>query len=108
MKLEKTNGRNSKSLPNVKQTINVQVLKKYKWIKEEKPDQPVEVQPNEDGSVDINFDPKVGSLPQTDEHFANLAELLPEEVLGPIGHELHTHYTDRYYVERLNMLTQMV
>ena len=85
-----------KSLPNVKQTINVPSPEEVQveLQEEQKPDQPVEVQPNEDGSVDINFDPKVGSLPQTDEHFANLAELLPEEVLGPIGHELHTHYTD--------------
>ena len=85
-----------KSLPNVKQTINVPSPEEVQveLQEEQKPDQPVEVQPNEDGSVDINFDPKVGSLPQTDEHFANLAELLPEEVLGPIGHELYTHYTD--------------
>jgi hypothetical protein len=85
-----------KSLPNVKQTINVPSPEEVQveLQEEQKPDQPVEVQPNEDGSVDINFDPKVGSLPQTDQHFANLAELLPEEVLGPIGHELYTHYTD--------------
>ena len=85
-----------KSLPNVKQTINVPSPEEVQieLQEEQKPDQPVEVQPNEDGSVDVNFDPKVGSLPQTDQHFANLAELLPEEVLGPIGHELYTHYTD--------------
>ena len=85
-----------KSLPNVKQTINVPSPKEVQvdLQEEQKPDQPVEVQPNEDGSVDINFDPKVGSLPQTDEHFANLAELLPDEVLGPIGNELYANYTD--------------
>ena len=85
-----------KSLPNVKQTINVPSPEEVQvdLQEEQKPDQPVEVQPNEDGSVDINFDPKVGSLPQTDEHFANLAELLPDEVLGPIGNELYANYTD--------------
>jgi len=85
-----------KSLPNVKQTINVPSPEEVQvdLQEEQKPDQPVEVQPNEDGSVDINFDPKVGSLPQTDEHFANLAELLPDEILGPIGNELYANYTD--------------
>ena len=85
-----------KSLPNVKQTINVPSPEEVQidLQEQQKPDQPVEVQPNEDGSVDINFDPKVGSLPQTDEHFANLAELLPEEVLMPIGNQLHTNYVD--------------
>jgi len=85
-----------KSLPNVKQTINVPSPEEVQidLQEQQKPDQPVEVQPNEDGSVDINFDPKVGSLPQTDEHFANLAELLPEEVLMPIGSQLHTNYVD--------------
>ena len=85
-----------KSLPNVKQTINVPSPEEVQIDLQEqkKPDQPVEVQPNEDGSVDINFDPKVGSLPQTDEHFANLAELLPEEVLMPMGSQLHTNYVD--------------
>ena len=85
-----------KSLPNVKQTINVPSPEEVQidLQEQQKPDQPVEVQPNEDGSVDINFDPKVGSLPQTDEHFANLAELLPEEVLMPMGSQLHTNYVD--------------
>ena len=85
-----------KSLPNVKQTINVPSPEQVEvdLQEQQKPDQPVDIQPNEDGSVDINFDPKVGSLPQTDEHFANLAELLPEEVLAPIGSQLHTNYID--------------
>ena len=76
-----------KSLPNVKQTINVPSPEEVQveLQEEQQPDQPIDIQPNEDGSVDVNFDPKVGSLPQTDEHFANLAELLPDEVLGPIG-----------------------
>ena len=34
---------------------------------------PVEVQENEDGSVDVNFDPRLGSLSEDTGHFANLA-----------------------------------
>ena len=43
---------------------------------------PIDIQPNEDGSVDINFDPSVGSQEQGEDHFANLAELLPDS-FGP-------------------------
>ena len=86
-----------KSLPNVKQTINVPSPEEVQVdIQEEQQEQdsPIDIQPNEDGSVDINFDPSVGSQAQGEDHFANLAELLPEEVLAPIGHELYENYTD--------------
>ena len=45
-------------------------------------DTPVEVQQNEDGSVDIDFDPSSVNE-QGQDHFSNLAELLPDEVLDP-------------------------
>jgi hypothetical protein len=88
-----------KSLPNVKQTINIpspeeaQVEIQEKELQEAK-DSPIEVLPNEDGSVDVNFDPNVGSQEQGEDHFANLAELLPEEVLAPMGHELYENYVN--------------
>jgi hypothetical protein len=40
---------------------------------QESPDD-VEVQENEDGSVDINLDPQAASPEGGDEHYANLAE----------------------------------
>ena len=85
-----------KSLPNVKQTINVPSPEELEveLQEEQQPDQPIDVQQNEDGSVDINFDPSIGSQEQGEDHFANLAELLPEEVLAPIGHDLYENYTD--------------
>ena len=88
-----------KALPNVKQTINVPSPEEVAadvqdQQQEEAENQPLEIQPNEDGSVDINFDPSVGSQEQGMDHFANLAELLPDEVLGPIGSELYTSYQD--------------
>ena len=86
-----------KSLPNVKQTINVPSPEEVEvdiQEKQQEQESPIDIQPNEDGSVDINFDPSVGSQEQGEDHFANLAELLPEEVLGPIGHELYENYTD--------------
>ena len=80
-----------KTLPNVKQTINVPSPEELEieLQEEQQPNQPIDVQQNEDGSVDINFDPSIGSQEQGQDHFANLAELLPEEVLAPIGHELY-------------------
>ena len=55
---------------------------------------PVDIQKNEDGSVDINFDPNAVNPGDTKEHFANLAELLPDNVLDPLGHELYNNYQD--------------
>jgi hypothetical protein len=87
-----------KSLPNVKQSINIpspeEVEVELQEEQQQDPDQPIDVQQNEDGSVDINFDPSIGSQEQGDDHFANLAELLPEEVLAPIGHDLYENFTD--------------
>ena len=49
---------------------------------------PVETVENEDGSVDINFDPNAASPEGGDEHYANLAEFLPDEVLGAMSSDL--------------------
>src|SRR6056300_1733657 len=54
----------------------------------------VEVQENEDGSVDINLDPAAASPEGGDEHYANLAEFLPDEVLGPLASDLNSKYMD--------------
>jgi hypothetical protein len=86
-----------KALPNVEQTIKIPSPDELQ-VEIEKtqkdPQEPIEVQPNEDGSVDINFDPSKVNLEQGQDHFANLAELLPEEVLMPIGQELSANYQD--------------
>ena len=39
---------------------------------------PIDIQENEDGSVDINLDPKAATPEGGDEHYSNLAEFLPE------------------------------
>ena len=86
-----------KALPNeVRKEINIPSIEDVQVEVEKEPEQkgPVEVQQNEDGSVDINFDPKLGSLDQTEDHFANLAELLPDDVLDPLGSKMYENYTD--------------
>jgi len=49
---------------------------------------------NPDGSVDINFDPRSAQLDAGGDHFANLAEVIPEDVLNPLGAELVENYGD--------------
>jgi len=60
----------------------------------EAPQGPTEMTENEDGSVDINFDPRSSPLNAGGDHFANLAEVLPDNILDPIGAELMDDYTD--------------
>ena len=57
---------------------------------------PVETVENEDGSVDINFDPNAASPEGGDEHYANLAEFLPDEVLGAMSADLNHKYMDLF------------
>ena len=58
------------------------------------PQGPTEITENEDGSIDINFDPRKQPLDAGGDHFANLADVLDDNVLNPIGAELIDDYTD--------------
>ncbi len=55
---------------------------------------PTELTHNEDGSVDINFDPNADKQMPATEHSTNLAEVLDDRILGPIGAELVDDYID--------------
>ena len=90
-----------KALPNEpRKTVNVpgeeeiqeQIVEEIQTSQEEPG--PVETIENEDGSVDINFDPNAASPEGGDEHYANLAEFLPDEVLGSISSDLNQKYMD--------------
>ena len=89
-----------KVLPNVKQTVNVpspedvEVAEQEKINEQQEAGEPVEKVENEDGSVDVNFDPAAVNPGEDEGHFANLAELLPDDVLDPLGNELFNNYTD--------------
>ena len=64
-------------------------------VKEEVTEQePVEVTPEEDGGATINFEPGAINIPGTESHFDNLADILPEDVLEPIGNEQAGNYMD--------------
>ena len=83
-----------KSLPNVEQELKVPSPEEIEVAEQEKQQEvdeqgnPVDITENEDGSEDINYDPSIGSVEGGQEHYANLAEHLPDDVLGPLGSTL--------------------
>jgi hypothetical protein len=86
-----------KSLPNVKTSITVNPEEEIEIAEQkeiEASEEPIEINPQEDGSVEINFDPSKVNIEGQQGHFDNLAELLPEDILDPIGSELVENYMD--------------
>ena len=90
-----------KALPNeVRKTVNVpgeeeiqeEIVEEVQAVQESPDD--IEVSENEDGSVDINLDPGAASPEGGDEHYANLAEFLPDDVLGRLASDLSSKYQD--------------
>jgi hypothetical protein len=82
-----------KGLPNTR--TQVKVPGEEVEIKEEiKEQQPVEVTPEEDGGATIDFEPGSINIPGTESHFDNLADILPADVLDPLGSELKNNYID--------------
>jgi hypothetical protein len=86
-----------KSLPNVEQEIKLPseeeiVEASQENVEEQVGPDDVQVTTEEDGSATITFDPEAINQPGTNEHFDNLADLLPEEVLGRLSSELYEDY----------------
>jgi hypothetical protein len=79
-----------KSLPNVADQLTPGELEVEQIAQavEETPAGPTELTENEDGSVDINFDP-TKNLSSGVEFGANLAEIIDEQYLGTLGSELY-------------------
>ncbi len=74
---------------------------------------PIEQTELEDGSVQIDFDPAAAQPEGGDEHYANLAEFLPDDVLDEMGADLSQKYQDyqmgrkeweRSYTQGLDLL----
>ena len=89
-----------KALPNVEQNITVPSEAEIEEAQLEEAEalaeqgDPVEIQENEDGSVDINYDPAIAAVEGAENHYTNLAEHLPDEVLGTLGSTLFSNYQD--------------
>ena len=64
-------------------------------IEEQVPEKgPIEVIPEEDGGATIDFEPGAVNIPGTESHFDNLADILPADILEPLGSELKKNYID--------------
>jgi len=88
-----------KTLPNVRQTTTIPGPQQEAEIVSQMQDtvpthQDTEITENEDGSVDVNFEPGAVAPEQGSNHYQNLAELLPDSILEPLGSELMGNYTD--------------
>ncbi|MHA1215671.1 MAG: hypothetical protein ACTSPG_10250 [Candidatus Hodarchaeales archaeon] len=82
-------------------------------VEEQQAPGPIETTELEDGSVQIDFDPAAAQPEGGDEHYANLAEFLPDEVLQEMGSDLSQKYQDyqmgrkeweRSYTQGLDLL----
>jgi hypothetical protein len=84
-----------KSLPNVADQLTPGELEVEQIAQsvEETPAGPTEVTENEDGSVDIDFDPKKTALGAT-QFDSNLAEVIDENDLNLLGTELYQNFED--------------
>ena len=83
-----------KTLPNVKQPEEVvNETEENINIVEETPKGPVEITEDEEGAT-IDFDPMAMPMPDETDFYANLNELLPEDVTDPIGSQLQTNYME--------------
>jgi hypothetical protein len=108
-----------KALPNVEQELKIpspeeiaeDQLEDQKELAES--GEPVEITQNEDGSVDINYDPAIAAVEGAQGHYDNIADHLPEDVLGRLGSTLYQNYQDykssrkdweRAYREGLDLL----
>jgi hypothetical protein len=86
-----------KALPNVETEIKVPgeeeiAVAEQETIQEQVGPEDVQITQEEDGGATISFDPEAVNQPGTNSHFDNLAELLPEDVLGKLGSDLAADY----------------
>jgi hypothetical protein len=83
-----------KSLPNNVRT-EVEIPAEEVVEQEEIVEQgPVEVTPEEDGGATLNFQPGAVNIAGTESHFDNLADILPDDILEPLGNEMVQNYMD--------------
>jgi hypothetical protein len=90
-----------KSLPNTTRTSitipgeeEISQAVEQEIIEEQQQPEEIEVIQTEDGGAEISFDPSAVSAEGGTEHFANLAEVLGDEILNPLGSKLTSDYMD--------------
>jgi len=106
-----------KGLPNTRTKIDIpseeEIAEEVAVQEPEELKGPIEVIPEEDGGVTLDFEPGAINVPGTESHFDNLADILPDDVLEPVGNEMVQNYMDykssrkdweRGYTEGLDLL----
>ena len=88
-----------KGLPNTRSQIEIPSEEELQEVAVQDEDVeelkgPVEVIPEEDGGATIDYDPGAINTPGTESHFDNLADILPEDVVEPVGFEMVQNYMD--------------
>ena len=89
-----------KGLPNVTTDEPIiapnEAITEVDVTEEAKIDRPeIEVTPEADGGATVNFDPSANlNIPGTENHFDNLADILPDDILDPVGLKLAGDYQD--------------
>ncbi len=86
-----------KGLPNTRTKLDIPSEEELQAVEVQEPVEekgPIEVVPEEDGGATIDFEPGAINIPGTESHFDNLADILPEENLEPIGNEMVQNYMD--------------
>jgi len=86
-----------KGLPNTRTEVEIpseEEMQEEVGVEEEVEKGPVEITPEEDGGATIDFDPSAVNTTGSQNHFDNLADILPDEVLEPIGNEMVQNFMD--------------
>ena len=86
-----------KALPNVETELKTPsdeevAISEQETIESQAGPEDIDIVQEEDGSATINFDPSAVNQPGGEGHGDNLAELLPDDVLGKLGSELAENY----------------
>ena len=87
-----------KALPNVKEKAYIESpeeiqIEESKKIQEVN-DQGIEVTENEDGSAEIEFEPGKVAAGGGEDHFSNLADILPDDIVNRLASVLYQNYED--------------
>ena len=86
-----------KGLPNTRTKIEVPSQEEIEEVSVKEPEDnkgPIEVIPEEDGGATLDFEPGAINVPGTENHFDNLADILPDDILQPIGSDMVQNYMD--------------
>jgi len=88
-----------KSLPNTKTKLEIPAEEELQEVAvqdaiEQEENPKIEVTPEDDGGVTLDFEPGSINVPGTESHFDNLSDLLPDDVLEPIGNDMVQNYID--------------